>query len=69
LHVTVHVNKEGQVTFGMPPEFANQDVDLVVVFEPLKSAEAGMLLPASQEWPAGFFEQVAGRLPDFPGEC
>jgi hypothetical protein len=37
----------------MPAEFADQDVDLVVVFEPLKSAEG-------QGWPPGFFEQTAG---------
>jgi hypothetical protein len=53
LHVRVHVDKEGQVMFRMPSEFANQDVDLVVVFEPLKSAEA-------VDWPPGFFEQTAG---------
>ena len=66
LHIRVHVDKEGQVTFGMPPEFVNQDVDLVVVFEPLKTTEAAVFMPASQGWPAGFFEEVAGSLPDFP---
>ena len=39
LHIRAHVDKQGQVTFRMPSEFADQDVDLVVVFEPLKSAE------------------------------
>lgn len=53
LHVRVHVDKEGQATFRMPSEFADQDVDLVVVFEPLKSAEG-------QGWPPAFFEQTAG---------
>ena len=42
LHIRAHVDKQGQVTFRMPPEFADQDVDLVVVFEPLKSAEAAV---------------------------
>ena len=64
LHVRVHVDKEGQVTFRMPSKFANQDVDLAVVFEPLKSAEGAV--PTSQGWPAGFFEEVAGSIPDFP---
>jgi hypothetical protein len=64
LHVRVCVDKEGQVTFRMPKEFANQDVDLVVVFEPLKSVEAAV--PTSQGWPADFFEEVAGSIPDFP---
>ena len=64
LHVRVHVDKEGQATFRMPREFADQDVDLVVVFEALKPAEAAV--PTAQGWPAGFFEEVAGSIPDFP---
>jgi hypothetical protein len=59
LHVRVHVDKDGQATFRMPREFANQDVDLIVVFEPVKSAEG-------LGWPPGFFEQTAGSIPDFP---
>ena len=53
LHIHAHVDKQGQVTFRMPSEFANQNVDLVVVFEPLTSAEVA-------GWPPGFFEQTAG---------
>jgi len=64
LHVRAHVDKQGQVTFAMPSELADQDVDLVVVFEGLKPAEAAV--PTSQGWPAGFFEEVAGSIPDFP---
>jgi hypothetical protein len=64
LHIRAHVDKQGQVKFRMPPEFADQDVDLVVVFAPPKSAEAAV--PVSQGWPAGFFEEVAGSIPDFP---
>ncbi len=59
LHVRVQVDKDSQVTFRMPREFADQDVDLVVVFEPVKSAEG-------LGWPVGFFEEVAGSIPDFP---
>ena len=66
LHIRAHVDKQGQVTFRMPKEFANQDVDLVVVFEPLNTNEGAGFMPASQGWPAGFFEEVAGSLPDFP---
>jgi hypothetical protein len=66
LHVRAHVDKQGQVTFKMRPELANQDVDLVVVFEPIKSTETGALQTASQGWPTDFFEEVAGSLPDFP---
>ena len=64
LHVRVHVDKDGQASFRLPKEFADQDVDLVVVFEVLKPAEAAV--PTSQGWPAGFFEEVAGSIPDFP---
>jgi hypothetical protein len=59
LQVRVHVDKEGQATFRMPRECADQDVELVVVFEPVKSAEG-------LGWPPGFFEETAGSLPDFP---
>ena len=59
LQVRVHVDKDGQATFKMPREFADQEVELVVVFEPLKSAEG-------LGWPPGFFEQTAGSIPDFP---
>jgi hypothetical protein len=59
LHVRVHVDKEGQAIFRMPREFADQDVDLVVVFEPIKSAEG-------LGWPPGFFEETAGSISDFP---
>jgi len=53
LQVRVHVDKEGQATFRMPREFADQEVELVVVFEPVKSAEG-------LGWPPGFFEETAG---------
>jgi hypothetical protein len=53
LHVRVHVDKEGQVTFRRPRECADQDIELVVVFEPVKSAEG-------RGWPPGFFEETAG---------
>jgi hypothetical protein len=59
LQVRVHVDKDGQATFKMPQECADQDVDLVVVFEPVTSAEG-------LGWPPGFFEQIAGSIPDFP---
>jgi hypothetical protein len=54
LHIRVHVDKEGQAIFKMPLEFADQDIDLVVVFESLKSAETIV------GWPPGFFERTAG---------
>ena len=53
LHIHAHVDKQGQVMFKMPPDLADQEVDLVVVFEALKQAEA-------VGWPPGFFEQTAG---------
>jgi hypothetical protein len=59
LHIRVHVDKEGQATFRMPRECADQDIDLVVVFESVKSAEG-------LGWPPGFFEEIAGSIPDFP---
>jgi hypothetical protein len=53
IHVTVHVDKEGQAPFRMPRQFADRDIDLVVVFEPVKSADG-------LGWSPGFFEETAG---------
>jgi hypothetical protein len=50
LQVRVHVDKDGQATFRMPRECADQDVDLVVVFEPVKSSEG-------LGWPPGFLRR------------
>jgi hypothetical protein len=39
LHLRAHIDAQGILTLTMPPEMAGQDVDLVVVFEPVAPAD------------------------------
>jgi hypothetical protein len=50
----------------MPPELANQEVNLVVIFEPVSPAESASPGTRAANWPPGFWEEVAGSIPDFP---
>ena len=43
LHVQAHVDAHGTLTLTMPPEMAGQDVELVVVFEPVISTKTAEL--------------------------
>jgi hypothetical protein len=66
LHLRAHVDAQGTLTLTMPPEMAGQDVDLVVVFEPVALADTTTPQTEAKGWPPGFFEEVVGSLPDFP---
>jgi hypothetical protein len=66
LHLRAHVDAQGTLTLMMPPEMAGQDVDLVVVFEPVAPADITTPQTEAKGWPPGFFEEVVGSLPDFP---
>lgn len=66
LHLRIHVDLQGQVTFKIPDEFVDQDIDLLVIFESLSSTNMEKLQPNSLQWPVDFFEKIAGSLPDFP---
>ena len=60
LHMRAHVDAQGTVTLTMPPEMADQDVELVVVFEPVTPTQTAELPTEATGWPPGFFEQTAG---------
>jgi hypothetical protein len=61
LHLRAHVDAQGILTLTMPPEMAGQDVDLVVVFEPVALADTTTpQTTAAKGWPSGFFEEVVG---------
>ena len=66
LQLRTHVDTQGQVMLNLPPEVAGQDVDLVVVFEPVAATASTDEKTQAQGWPPGFFEEVAGSLQDFP---
>ena len=66
LQLRAHVDVQGAVILTLPPDVADREVDLVVVFEPVAvTSPTGEKKPA-QGWPPGFFENIAGSLPDFP---
>jgi hypothetical protein len=54
------VDAQGKVMLEMPLELANQEVDLVVVFETVAHVPPTPEKMPIQGWPPGFFEQVAG---------
>jgi hypothetical protein len=60
LHLRAHVDAQGTLTLTMPPEMAGQDVDLVVVFEPVALADTTTPQTEAKGWPPGFFEEVVG---------
>jgi hypothetical protein len=60
LHIRAHVDVHGTLTLTMPPEMAGQDVELVVVFEPVTSTQTAALQIETTGWPPGFFKRTAG---------
>jgi hypothetical protein len=54
LHLRAHVDSQGQVTLTLPPEVADQEVELLVVFETV----GGDQRPAA--WPPGLYAATAG---------
>lgn len=60
LHVRARVDAHGTLTLTMPPEMSGQDVELVVVFEPVTPTHTTILQTEAIGWPPGFFEQTAG---------
>ena len=51
---------QGTVTLTIPPEIAAQDVELVVMFEPVTLTQTTELPTEATGWPPGFLERTAG---------
>lgn len=60
LHMRAHVDAQGTVTLTMPPEMADQDVELVVVFEPVTPTQTAELPTEATGWSPSFWERTAG---------
>lgn len=60
LHIRAHVDAQGTLTLTMPQEMAGQDVELIVVFEPVTPTPTAALPTEFTGWPPGFFERTAG---------
>ena len=57
-----YVGKDGILRLEIPTVFSDIDVDVVVIFHPVKTATE----KKQSGWAEGFFEKTAGSIPDFP---
>ncbi len=60
LHLRAQVDSHGTLTLTLPPELVGQELDLVVVFEPVTSVETTIPSTEVSRWPPGLFERTAG---------
>jgi hypothetical protein len=60
LHVRAHIDAHRIVTLTMPPEMVDQDVELVVMFEPVTPTQTTELPTEATGWLPGFLERTAG---------
>ncbi|MBI4578614.1 MAG: hypothetical protein HY718_02875 [Planctomycetes bacterium] len=63
LKITEHVGKDGILRLQVPVDVAEQDLEVVIVMQPLTHASTP---PSTDSWPNGFFEATAGVLADAP---
>lgn len=61
LQLTTHIENNAQLHLTLPPEYANQDVELVVIIQPCKETSE------RQSW-LGFINETYGGLADDPLE-
>jgi len=59
IEITSHVGSDGILHLDLPTDYANQDVELVLVIQ-AKTEQ--------KQWPSGFFEETYGCLADDPIE-
>ena len=55
---------DGILNLKVPVGVTNAEVEVVVVFQLVEQAQTPKT-PEELGWPAGFFEQTAGSIPDF----
>lgn len=60
LTIRAQVNKRGLLTLKMPRELADQQVDLVIVYEQVGHIAQEDVSPATEKWPDGFYAATAG---------
>ena len=51
--------KDGSLNLSVDVDVADADVDVVVTVTPVKTGPAD-----ENDWPAGFFDRVAGSMPE-----
>jgi len=60
-----HVGPDGILKLEVPVGVKDTDLDVIVNVEPVGNG-APAKTPEELGWPKGFFEEVAGSMPDFP---
>ena len=60
LYLRAHINQQGQLTVTMPSELADQEVDLVIVYEPVQRPVENGEKMEPDNWPPGLFAATAG---------
>lgn len=62
-----HIGPDGMLKLEVPVGMAETDVEIVVIFQPVKPASpTAKQAPEELGWPPGFFEQTYGALKDEP---
>jgi hypothetical protein len=63
IKLRTHVGTDGKVVLPLPHLYAGQDVEVVVVLQPVAKHEPGKT-PEDLGWPPGYFEQTYGSFRD-----
>jgi hypothetical protein len=59
IEARAHTTRDGQLNLSVNVDVADADVDVVVTVTPLTTDAVDQ-----NGWPVGFFERVAGSMPD-----
>jgi hypothetical protein len=63
-----HVGDDGVLQIQIPVGFKNEDLEVMVIFQPLKSRDSSSSTVESRGWQPGFFEEVIGSWKGEPLE-
>jgi hypothetical protein len=63
-----HVGDDGVLQIQIPVGFKNEDLEVMVIFQPLKSRDSNSETLESRGWQPGFFEEVIGSWEGEPLE-
>ncbi|MEC4896113.1 MAG: hypothetical protein SAL07_11435 [Oscillatoria sp. PMC 1051.18] len=63
-----HVGDDGILQIQVPVSFKNEDLEVMVIFQPLKSKNSNSATLESKNWQPGFFEEVIGSWEGEPLE-
>jgi hypothetical protein len=63
-----HVGDDGVLQIQVPVGFKNEDLEVMVIFQRLKSPESKLAALESKGWQPGFFEEVIGSWQGEPLE-